>query len=128
MTRSIMKVSIQAFEPNYSISPGVRYEFFQGDVLIGIALISAAPEFYFLHFLSVMPNLRGQGCGSLMLQTICDLFNHKPIHLQLDASSPFGLENLKAWYGHYGFIDLGEHNMVRDASPLCRYFQPLWSR
>ncbi len=122
-----MKVSIQAFEATYSIPKGVRYEFFQGDILIGIASISATPEFYFLHFLTVMPDLRAQGWGSLILQTICDLFKHKPIHLELDACSPLGLNQLRLWYEQYGFIYLDDQLMVRDSSPCCRHFQPLWS-
>lgn len=123
-----MKVSIEAFERTSGIPGEVRYEFSLGDILIGIASISAKPEFYFLHFITVMPDDRGKGYGSLMLQTICDKFNEKPIHLELDASSPLGLDKLRAWYEKYGFIYLDGENMVRDASPLCRYFQPLWSR
>ncbi|AFZ20968.1 GNAT family N-acetyltransferase [Allocoleopsis franciscana] len=123
-----MKVSIEAFEPTNGIPGEVRYEFSLGDILIGIALISTTSEFYFLHFITVMPDDRGKGYGSLMLQTICDKFNDKPIHLELDASSPLGLDKLRAWYEKYGFIYLGGENMVREASPLCRHFQTLWSR
>lgn len=122
-----MKVSIEAFERTNGIPGEVRYEFSQGDILIGIASISTTSEFYFLHFITVMPDDRGKGYGSLMLQAICDKFNDKPIHLELDASSPLGLDQLRVWYEKYGFIYLGGENMVRDASPLCRHFKPLWS-
>lgn len=122
-----MKVSIEAFERSYGIPGEVRYEFSLGDMLIGIASISATPEFYFLHFITVMPDDRGKGYGSLILQTICDKFNDKPIHLELDASSPLGLDKLKEWYKKYGFVDLDGENMVRDTSPCRGYFNPLWS-
>lgn len=123
-----MKVSIEAFERIYGIPGEVRYEFSLGDILIGIASISATPEFYFLHFITVMPDDRGKGYGSLILQSICDKFNDKPIHLELDASSPLGLDKLRAWYKKYGFIDLDSENMVRDTSPGRGYFKQLWSR
>lgn len=122
-----MKVSIEAFERAYGVPGEVRYEFSLEDILIGIASISVTPEFYFLHFITVMPEDRGKGYGSLILQAICDKFNDKPIHLELDASSPLGLDKLRAWYEKYGFIDLDGENMVRDPSPLCRHFKPLWS-
>ena len=122
-----MKVSIEAFERNYGDPGEVRYEFSQGDTLLGIASISATPEFYFLHFITVMPDDRGKGYGSIILKAICDKFNDKPIHLELDATSPLGLDNLRAWYERHGFIYLGGENMVRDASPLCRNFKQLGS-
>ena len=123
-----MKVSIEAFERIYGIPGEVRYEFSLGEILIGIASISAKPEFYFLHFITVMPDDRGKGYGSLILQAICDKFHDKPIHLELDASSPLGLDKLRAWYKKYGFIDLDGENMVREPSPFSRHFQTLWSR
>jgi GNAT superfamily N-acetyltransferase len=122
-----MKVSIEAFERIYGIPGEVRYEFSLGEILIGIASISTTSEFYFLHFITVMPHDRGKGYGSLMLQAICDKFHDKPIHLELDASSPLGLDKLRAWYQTYGFIYLGDEKMVRDASSCRGYFKPLWS-
>lgn len=122
-----MKVSIQAFERTSDIPGEVRYEFFQGDILIGIASISATPEFYFLQFITVMPEDRGKGYGSIMLQAICDKFNDKAIHLELDASSPLGIDKLRAWYEKHGFIYLGDENMVREASSQNRHFKQLWS-
>lgn len=127
MNSSTMKVSIKAFERTSGIPGEVRYELSQEDILIGIASISTTPESYFLHFITVMPDDRGKGYGSLMLQTICDRFNDKPIHLELDASSPLGVDKLRAWYEKHGFVYLGGENMVREASPLCQHFKPLWS-
>ena len=108
-----MKISIQAFERTYGVPGEVRYEFSDGDTLIGVASISSTEECYFLHFITVMPEDRGKGYGSLMLQAICDKFNDKPIHLELDASSPLGLDNLRSWYERHGFIYLGGEDMVR---------------
>lgn len=122
-----MKVSIEAFERTNGIPGEVRYELSQGGILIGIASISTTPEFYFLHFITVMPEDRGKGYGSLMLKAICDKFNDKPIQLELDASSPLGVDKLRAWYEKHGFVYLGGENMVRDASPRCKHFKPLWS-
>ncbi len=122
-----MKVSIKAFERTYGVPGEVRYEFSQGDILIGIASISATPEFYFLHFITVMPEDRGKGYGSLMLQAICDLFNDKAIHLELDDSSPLGLDKLRSWYEKHGFVYVGGENMVREASSLDKNVKQLWT-
>ena len=110
----MMNLSIKAFERAYG-SPGeVRYEFSHGDTLIGVASISSTEEFYFLHFITVMPDDRGKGYGSGILKTICEKFNDKSIRLELDASSPLGVDNLRSWYERHGFTYLGGEEMVRE--------------
>jgi GNAT superfamily N-acetyltransferase len=113
----MMELLIEAFERIYGTPGEVRYEFSNGNALIGVASISATEEFYFLHFITVMPDDRGKGYGSLILETICEKFNDKPIRLELDASSPLGLDNLRAWYERHGFTYLGGEEMVRKSTP-----------
>ena len=108
-----MKVSIQTFEMTYGVPGEIRHEFSDGDTLIGVVSISSTEEFYYLHFITVMPEDRGKGYGSLMLKVICEKFNDKPIRLELDPSSRLGLDNLRSWYERYGFIYLGGEDMVR---------------
>jgi GNAT superfamily N-acetyltransferase len=127
MNSSTMKVSIKLLNELAVFPEKFGMSCLKKTFLIGIASISTTPESYFLHFITVMPDDRGKGYGSLMLQTICDRFNDKPIHLELDASSPLGVDKLRAWYEKHGFVYLGGENMVRDASPLCKHFKPLWS-
>jgi GNAT superfamily N-acetyltransferase len=110
----MMKLSIEAFERTYGVPGELRYEFSDADTLIGVASISSTEEYYFLHFITVMPDYRGKGYGSLILEAICQAFHDKPIRLELDASSPLGLDNLRAWYKRHGFIDLGGEDMVRN--------------
>lgn len=108
-----LNLSIEAFERSYGDPGEIRYEFSYGDTLIGVASISTTEDFYFLHFITVMPEDRGKGYGSIILDAICQKFNDKPIRLELDASSPLGLDNLQAWYERHGFSYLGCEQMVR---------------
>ena len=110
----MMNLSIAAFTRNYGDPGEVRYEFSDGDTLLGVASISSTPEYYFLHLITVMPDDRGKGYGSLILDAICEKFNDLPIRLELDASSPLGLDNLRAWYERHGFTYLGGEDMVRE--------------
>ena len=113
-----MNLSIEAFERTYGTPGEVRYEFSDGDTLMGVATISSKEEFYFLHMIMVMPDDRGKGYGSRILEAICSKFNDKPIRLELDASSPLGVDNLRSWYERHGFIYLGGEDMVRKPQPL----------
>ncbi|HEY9604518.1 MAG TPA: GNAT family N-acetyltransferase [Allocoleopsis sp.] len=108
-----LHLSIEAFERSYGDPGEIRYEFSYGETLIGVASVSATQEFYFLHFITVMPEDRGKGYGSIILDAICQKFNDKPIRLELDASSSLGLDNLQAWYERHGFTYLGDEQMVR---------------
>ena len=111
-----LNLSIETFERSYGDPGEVRYEFSYGDSLIGVASISTTEDFYFLHFITVMPEDRGKGYGSIVLDAICLKCNDKPIRLELDASSPLGLENLRAWYERHGFSYLGCEQMVRQTN------------
>jgi GNAT superfamily N-acetyltransferase len=112
----MMKLSIAAFARNYGAPGEVRYEFSLEDELIGVVSFSSTQDYYFLHFITVMPDVRGKGYGSLILNTLCQKFNDKPIRLELDASSPLGLDNLRAWYERHGFTYLGGEDMIRQPS------------
>lgn len=109
-----MKLAIATFQRIYGAPGEVRYEFSDGDILVGVASISSTEDFYFLHIITVMPDERGKGYGSLILDTICEKFNDKPIRLELDASTPLGIDNLRAWYERHGFIYLGGEDMIRE--------------
>ena len=108
-----MELAIAAFETNYGAPEEVRYEFSFGDELIGVVSISSTKDYYFLHFITVMPEERGKGYGSLILEVLCEMFHDKPIHLELDASSPLGIDKLRTWYERHGFTFLGGEEMVR---------------
>lgn len=110
---STMKLAIAAFERAYGTTGEVRYEFSFGDELIGVASVSSTEDFYFLHFITVMPEERGKGYGSIILDALCDMFQDKPFRLELDASSPLGLEKLRTWYERHGFTYLAGEEMVR---------------
>jgi hypothetical protein len=45
--------------------------------------------------------------------------NDKPITLELDKGSPFGIENLRAWYSRHGFVSTTEDLMIRQP-PISR--------
>jgi len=109
-----MNLSITAFERTYGAPGEVRYEFAEGEDLIGVASVSANEDSYFLHFITVMPEDRRKGYGSIILKSLCQEFNDKPIKLELDASSPLGLDNLRAWYERHGFTYIGGEDMVRE--------------
>ncbi|HEY9710186.1 MAG TPA: GNAT family N-acetyltransferase [Oculatellaceae cyanobacterium] len=113
-----MRLSVEAFKRMYGASGEIRYEFSDGETLVGVASVSATEDSYFLHILTVMPEERGKGYGSLMLEAICSKFNDKPLRLELDASSPLGLEKLRSWYERHGFTYEGGEQMVRHNSAL----------
>jgi len=113
-----MRLSVEAFKRMYGASGEIRYEFSDGETLVGVASVSATEDSYFLHILTVMPEERGKGYGSLMLEAICSKFNDKPLRLELDASSPLGLEKLRSWYERHGFAYQGGEQMVRHKSAL----------
>jgi hypothetical protein len=50
----------------------------------------------------------------MILEAICSKFNDLPLRLELDASSPLGLDKLKSWYERHGFIYVGGEQMVRE--------------
>lgn len=108
-----MRLSIEAFKRIYGASGEIRYEFSDGETLVGIASVSETEESYFLHIITVMPEERGKGYGSLILEAICSKFNDKPLRLELDASSPLGLNQLRFWYERHNFTYLGGEKMVR---------------
>jgi hypothetical protein len=49
------------------------------------------------------------------LDALCEELHDKPIRLELDASSPLGIDNLRAWYERHGFTYVGGEDMVREA-------------
>jgi GNAT superfamily N-acetyltransferase len=112
-TATTMRLSIEAFERIYGASGEIRYEFSDGETLVGIACVSATEDSYILHVITVMPEERGKGYGSLILEAICSKFNDLPLRLELDASSPLGLDKLRSWYERHGFTYLGGEKMVR---------------
>lgn len=114
-----MKLLIRACERIYGVPGEVRYEFAYGDTLIGVASVSSTEASYFIHFITVMPDDRGKGYGSIILDALCEKFNDKPIRLELDASSPMGINNLRAWYERHGFKYVGGEEMVREPNLLC---------
>ena len=116
----MMNLSITALERNFGDPGEVRYEFADGDTLLGVASVSTTEDSYFLHFITVMPDDRGKGYGSLMLDALCEKFHDKPIKLELDASSPLGIDNLRAWYERHGFTYIGGEYMVREPSSISR--------
>jgi len=116
----MMNLSITALERSFGDPGEVRYEFADGDTLLGVASVSTTEDSYFLHFITVMPDDRGKGYGSLMLDALCEKFHDKPIKLELDASSPLGIDNLRAWYERHGFTYIGGEYMVREPSSISR--------
>ncbi|HEY9638764.1 MAG TPA: GNAT family N-acetyltransferase [Coleofasciculaceae cyanobacterium] len=110
----MIDLSIVASERIYGVPGEIRYEFTYRDILIGVACVSSATDSYFIHFIAVMPDDRGKGYGSIILDALCEKFNDKPIRLELDASSPMGIDNLRAWYERHGFKHAGGEEMVRD--------------
>ncbi|HEY9596665.1 MAG TPA: GNAT family N-acetyltransferase [Cyanophyceae cyanobacterium] len=111
-----MKLSIECYERAFGAPGEMRYEFSDDDNLIGVASVSSNEASHFLHFITVMPDDRGKGYGSLILKILCEKFNDKPIWLELDDSSPFGLDNLRAWYERHGFTQVFGDYMVREVS------------
>jgi GNAT superfamily N-acetyltransferase len=111
-TARTMGLSIEAFKRIYGASGEIRYEFSDGETLVGVASVSTTEDFYFLHIITVMPEERRKGYGSLILQAICSKFNDKPIRLELDGSSPLGLDKLRFWYECHGFTYLGGEQMM----------------
>ena len=109
-----VNLSIKTVERMYGAPGEVRYEFSYEDTLIGVASVSSTEEFYYLNLITVMPDDRGKGYGSLILNALCEKFNDKPFKLELDASSPLGLENLRAWYERHGFTCIGGEQMMRE--------------
>jgi GNAT superfamily N-acetyltransferase len=65
-----------------------------------------------------MPDDRGKGYGSIILDALCQKFHDKPIRLELDASSPLGIDNLRAWYQRHGFTHIAGEEMVREPNSL----------
>jgi GNAT superfamily N-acetyltransferase len=113
-----MRLSIEAFKRIYGASGEMRYEFSDGETLVGVASVSATENAYFLHIITVMPEERGKGYGSLILEMICSKFNDLPLRLELDASSPLGLDKLRSWYERHGFTYVAGEEMVRLNSAL----------
>lgn len=111
-----MKFSIESFKRAFGAPGEIRYEFSDGDSLIGVASVSSNEASHFIHFITVMPDDRGKGYGSLILTTLCEMFDDKPIWLELDDSSPFGLDNLRSWYERHGFTLVFGEYMVREVS------------
>ncbi len=109
-----MKLSITAAERIYGAPGEVRYEFAYGDTQIGVASVSCTKDSYFIHFITVLPDDRGKGYGSVILDALCEKLDDKPIRLELDASSPFGIDKLRAWYERHGFTYVGGEDMVRE--------------
>jgi GNAT superfamily N-acetyltransferase len=107
-----MELSVQKFTKTSNAFGELRYEFSQGDNFIGVASISIEETSYVIDFLTVMPDNRGKGYGSKMLEFLCQNLNDKPIALELDRGSPFGFDNLLSWYGRYGFIPTSGNWMV----------------
>lgn len=110
-----MNLRVEFFVREYGEIGEVRYEFSEGDELIGIASISSKEAAYCLHYISVMPDVRGKGYGSQILESICQKLSDKPIMLELDTTSPFGGDNLRAWYVRHGFTTVSDNWMVRSA-------------
>ncbi|HAX90201.1 MAG TPA: hypothetical protein DCY91_29155 [Cyanobacteria bacterium UBA11370] len=110
-----MELSIQIFARNYGHPGELRYEFSDGDTLIGVASVSADETTYYIHFLSVMPDDRGKGYGTRILEALCQKLDDKPITLELDKGSPFGLANLRNWYMRHGFIPTSGDWMIRQS-------------
>lgn len=108
-----MNLSVRVAPRTFGYQGEVRYEFSEEDQLIGVASICINDTSYLIHFLSVMPDNRGQGYGSRILETIFQILNDKPITLELDKGSPFGMENLRSWYTRHGFISITDDQMIR---------------
>ena len=109
-----VELSIQIF-PRKEGNPGeLRYEFSDGDHLIGVASVFADETSYCINFLSVMPDERGKGYGTKILKALCQKLNDKPITLELDKGSPFGMANLRNWYTRHGFVVTSGDWMILD--------------
>ncbi|MCA1995462.1 MAG: GNAT family N-acetyltransferase [Coleofasciculus sp. S288] len=109
-----MQLSITSFKRNFGATGEIRYEFSHGNTLIGVASVSSNQASHFIHFITVMPDDRGKGYGSAILEALCQMFNDKPLWLELDASSPFGLDKLRMWYERHGFTQMFGDYMVRE--------------
>lgn len=112
-----MNLSVELCQREYGEVGEVRYEFSEGDELIGIASISSTEASYCLHYISVMPEVRGKGYGSKILETLCQMLNDLPIRLELDTTSPFGADTLRDWYARHGFTHVCGDEMVREPKP-----------
>ncbi len=111
---SIPELSISVYERNFGTPGEVRYEFERGEDLVGIVSVSSTETLYFIHYINVMPDERGKGYGSKILKAICHKLCDKPIALELDKKSPFGMDKLQAWYERHGFVYMGNDYMVRN--------------
>ncbi len=113
-----MSLLIKLFPRIYGNSQEVRYEFSQEDNLIGIASVFSTETSYCINVLGILPDYRGQGYGSEILETLLQKLNDKPITLQLDKGTPLGIGNLRAWYMRHGFVDDSDNWMMRQPK-LC---------
>ena len=120
-----MELSVQVVTKTSNAFGELRYEFSQGDNFIGVASISIEETSYVIDFLTVMPDNRGEGYGSKILQFLCQNLNDKPIALELDPGSPFGFNNLLSWYGRHGFIPTSGNWMVRQPHPSSSKLQQI---
>jgi len=114
--QSTVNLSVRVFPRTFGYPGEMRYEFIQADDLVGVVSVCEDDTSYFIHFLNVMPGNRGKGYGSRILKMLCQMLNDKPITLELDKGSPFGIENLRAWYSRHGFVSMTEDWMVRQPS------------
>ena len=114
-----MNLSVRVVPRTFGYQGEMRYEFTQADDLVGVASVCADETSYFIHFLNVMPGNRGKGYGSKILEMLCQMLNDKPITLELDKGSPFGMENLRSWYTRHGFVSMTEDWMIRHPPDHC---------
>ncbi|MEQ9233104.1 GNAT family N-acetyltransferase [Coleofasciculus sp. E2-BRE-01] len=113
---STVNLSVRVFPRTFGYQGEMRYEFSQADDLVGVVSVCEDETSYFIHFLNVMPGNRGKGYGSKILKMLCQMLHDKPITLELDKGSPFGIENLRAWYSRHGFVSTTEDLMIRQPS------------
>ncbi|MEQ9667834.1 GNAT family N-acetyltransferase [Coleofasciculus sp. G2-EDA-02] len=111
-----MNLSVQVVPRTFGHQGEMRYEFTQADELVGVASVCADETSYFINFLNVMPGNRGKGYGSKILEMLCQMLDDKPITLELDKGSPFGMENLRTWYSRHGFVSTDDDWMIRHPS------------
>lgn len=56
---------------------------------------------------------RGKGLGSKILDKAIEDFGKRPIKLRVGSSGPLNENDLKKWYGRYGFVITNGKTMLR---------------
>lgn len=82
-----------------------------GNTLCGFVLSVDSGKYLYISFIAVNPALRGQGCGSRMLDTLRQQHSGRPLLVEVEAPDPAAdnqsqRQKRMAFYAKNGFFDL----------------------